>query len=52
MFCVWFDLIAIFENFYNAKQPAHIAPNRLDKRKGVRLFGSLGTQTAPNRLQR
>ena len=40
MFCVWFGLIAIFEDLYNAKQPAHIAPNSVDKRKDVRLFGS------------
>ena len=40
MFCVWFGLIAIFENFYNAKQPARIALNWVDKRKDVRLFGS------------
>jgi len=40
MFCVWFGLIAIFENFYNAKKTTHIAPNCADKRKDVRLFGS------------
>jgi len=42
MFCVWFGLIAIFENFHNAKQTAHITPIWVDKSKDVRLFESCG----------
>jgi len=37
MFFVWFGLIAIFEEFYNAKQHPHIAPNWVDLRKNLRL---------------